>query len=90
MCRRWLDRTWLAAWFRSSPGAAAVIRRASTLDDLYYPFSSNRSIAPGVCIPWVSALIGHLDELFNKDYQFAHLYNPPGRGAAFLPGRRPP
>jgi hypothetical protein len=82
MCRRWLVRAWLTAWCRSSPGAAEVIRRASVFDDLYYPFSSNPPIAP-----WVSALIGYLDELFNKDYQFAHSYNPLRSGAAFLPGQ---
>jgi hypothetical protein len=31
----------LAAWCRYSPATAAIILRASTFDDLYYPFSDN-------------------------------------------------
>jgi hypothetical protein len=61
----------LAAWCTPSPGTAAIIRRASTFDDLYYPFSGNPLVAPSVAIPWGGALIDNLDNLhsqFNKDY----------------------
>jgi hypothetical protein len=65
------------------------IRRASTVVGLYYPFSGNPSIVPSAAIPWRGALAGNLDDLFNKDYQLAHSYNMPRRGASVTPGRQP-
>ncbi|OXC75137.1 hypothetical protein BSU04_28800 [Caballeronia sordidicola] len=50
----------LALLCRSSPGTAAIIRRASTFDDLYYPFSGDSSIAPCAAIPRSGTLIGNL------------------------------
>ena len=49
---------------------AAILRRASTFDDLYYSFSDNSLNRPKRCHSLIGALIdnlANLDNLFNKD-----------------------
>jgi hypothetical protein len=52
---------------QGSPATAAITRCASTVDDLYYPFSGNPLVAPSVAIAWGGALIDNVHNLFSKD-----------------------
>lgn len=59
-----------------SPLETASIRRASSFDDLYYPFSGTPMDRNNLFI-------------FNKDHLLAHSYNTLRRGASIMSGRAP-